>query len=120
MDWEVEYTEEFEGWWNSLSEIAQEAVNTKVVLLQQKGPSLPRPHSDVIVTSEHSNLKELIVQCQGSPLRVLYAFDPNRCAQLLLGGDKTGDDSWYDKHVPIADKLFSRHLAQLKKIGEIS
>jgi hypothetical protein len=32
VEWEVEYTEEFEGWWNSLSEAEQEDVNTKVSL----------------------------------------------------------------------------------------
>jgi hypothetical protein len=113
MEWCVEFTPEFENWWNSLTEDEQESVNTKVILLQQRGPSLPRPHSDVIVMSEHNNMKELIIQHQGRPLRVLYAFDPLRCAQLLVGGDKTGDNRWYEKNVPIADRLFRHHLAQL-------
>lgn len=47
--------------------------------------------------------------------RVLYAFDPLRVALLLVGGDKTGDDTWYDRMVPLADKLFSAHLAEVKK-----
>jgi hypothetical protein len=46
---------------------------------------------------------------------VLYAFDPRRSAILLLGGDKTGDDRWYDKFVPIADRLFAEHLATIEK-----
>jgi hypothetical protein len=46
---------------------------------------------------------------------VLYAFDPRRVALLLLGGDKTGDEGWYERMVPIADKLFAEHLADLKK-----
>jgi hypothetical protein len=115
MEWCVEYTPEFEGWWNSLTEDEQESVNTKVILLQQKGPSLPRPHSDVIATSEHSNMKELIIQHQGRPYRILYAFDSARCAQLLVGGDKTGDDRWYERNVPIADRLFRQHLTDLAK-----
>ena len=32
VEWEVEYTEEFEGWWNFLSEAEQEDVNAKVSL----------------------------------------------------------------------------------------
>jgi hypothetical protein len=46
---------------------------------------------------------------------VLYAFDPRRSAILLLGGDKTGDDRWYDKFVPIADRLFDEHLTAIEK-----
>jgi hypothetical protein len=60
-------------------------------------------------------MRELRVQHQGSPYRVLYAFDPRRVGLLLLGGDKTGDDAWYDRMVPVADKLFAAHLADVKK-----
>jgi len=48
---------------------------------------------------------------------VLYAFDPRRAAILLLGGDKTGNDRWYDKHVPIADTLYDECLRELKREG---
>jgi hypothetical protein len=46
---------------------------------------------------------------------VLYAFDPRRCAILLIGGDKTGQDRWYDIYVPIADRLYDQHLRTLRK-----
>lgn len=46
---------------------------------------------------------------------MLYAFDPRRVALLLLGGDKTGDEGWYERMVPIAERLFAGHLADLKK-----
>jgi len=48
-------------------------------------------------------------------LRTLYAFNPFRSAILLIRGEKTGDDRWYEKFVPIADRLFERHLLELKK-----
>jgi hypothetical protein len=38
---------------------------------------------------------------------------------LLVGGDKTGDDRWYEKSVPIADRLYDEHLAALRKEGLI-
>lgn len=60
-------------------------------------------------------MRELRVQHQGNPYRVLYAFDPRRVALLLLGGDKTGDEGWYGRMVPLADALFSVHLAELDK-----
>jgi len=53
------------------------------------------------------------------PLRVLYAFDPRRVAILLLGGDKTGNDRWYEEFVPVADRLYDAHLASLKREGLI-
>lgn len=59
MAWEVEFTDEFERWWNSLGESEQEEISAKIELLQERGPVLPRPHSDVIVTSKHANMKEL-------------------------------------------------------------
>ena len=90
-------------------------VNAKVLLLQRFGPALRRPHSDAIACSKHSNMKELIIQRAGRPYRVLYAFDPRRCAILLVGGDKTGDDRWYEKFVPIADRLYDQHLAALER-----
>jgi hypothetical protein len=60
-------------------------------------------------------MRELIVQCHGEPFRILYAFDPRRTAILLIGGNKTGDNRWYEVFVPIADRLYEQHLATLKK-----
>ena len=42
-----------------------------------------------------------------------------RNAILLIGGDKTGDDRWYDVNVPIGDRLYDEHLEQLRKEGKI-
>lgn len=113
--WEVEFTDEFESWWNSLTTQEQESVAFSVALLEDKGPTLDYPHSSRIETSKHSHMRELRVQHQGSPYRVLYAFDPRRAAILLIGGGKTGaGDRWYAEYVPIADRLYDAHLASLK------
>jgi len=56
MEWEVEFTSVFEAWWNCLSEDEQADVNAKVILLQKLGPSLPRPHADLIHSSRHANM----------------------------------------------------------------
>lgn len=115
MPWEVEFTAEFEAWWDSLSEDEQVEISAKVELLEQYGPTLPRPHADVIVSSRHANMKELRGRVNERQLRVRYAFDPNRTALLLIGGDKTGDPKWYERFVPIADDLFDKHLRELRK-----
>ncbi len=62
-------------------------------------------------------MRELRIQHLGRPYRVLYAFDPRRTAILLLGGDKTGNDRWYDEQVPVAEDLYDEHLATLKREG---
>jgi hypothetical protein len=62
-------------------------------------------------------MRELRVQHRGDPYRILYAFDPRRAAILLIGANKTGDERWYETFVPLADKLYDEHLAQLKKEG---
>jgi hypothetical protein len=43
----------------------------------------------------------------------MYAFDPRRVAILLVGGDKTGDDRWYETYVPIADRLYDECLKEV-------
>jgi hypothetical protein len=117
MEWEVEITDEFVRWWDGLTESEQVDINAKVILLQRFGPALRRPHSGAIVSSRHPNMKELIIQHRGRPYRVLYAFDHRRSAILLIGGDKTGKDRWYEMFVPMADKLYDQHLAALKRRG---
>jgi hypothetical protein len=46
--------DEFEGWWNGLTEEEQVAVDVKVRLLEEKGPNLQHPHSSGIKSSNHS------------------------------------------------------------------
>jgi len=113
MEWEVEYADEFGYWWDSLSVPEQESVAAKVKLLEEFGPSLPRPHVDVVKSSRHQNMKELRIQHFGRPYRVLFAFDPRRAAILLLGGDKTGNARWYEENVPRADDIYDAHLRSL-------
>ena len=115
MEWVVEYTDQFGQWWETLTEAEQEDVDAKVRLLEQRGPALGRPHVGSIKGSKHANMKELIVQHGGRPYRILFAFDPRRCAILLIGGDKTGNDRWYDTSVPIADRLYDEHLETLQR-----
>jgi hypothetical protein len=64
-------------------------------------------------------MRELRVQHRGHPYRVLDAFDPLRSAILLIGGNKTGDNRYYEVFVPLADRLYDEHLLVLKKEGKI-
>ena len=117
--WEVEFTNEFEDWWDSLDEDEQEDVDASVGLLIKAGPNLTFPYSSGINGSKHPHMRELRIQHKGQPYRVLYAFNPKRTAILLLGGNKIGNDRWYKINVPIADKLYDDHLLELKNEGQI-
>jgi hypothetical protein len=90
-----------------------------VTLLTEHGPQLPYPYSSGIEGSKHGHMRELRVQSGGRPLRGFYAFDPRRTAILLIGGDKTGDDRFYKKMLPIADRLYDDYIAELRKEGLI-
>lgn len=59
------------------------------------------------------------MQHKGLPYRILYAFDPRRVALLLLGGNKGGDDRWYEVHIPLADKIYEQHLKEIEQGKEV-
>lgn len=86
-----------------------------MLMLMEAGPALGYPQSTNIRGSKFSHMRELRIQHEGRPYRVLYAFDPIRVALLLLGGDKTGNDRWYERMVPKADSIFEEHLRTVKE-----
>ncbi|MGA3023186.1 MAG: type II toxin-antitoxin system RelE/ParE family toxin [Bryobacteraceae bacterium] len=118
MACDVEFTDEFGDWWGHLTAEEQASVRAYVKLLEEYGVALRYPYCSRVETSRHDHMRELRVQHAGRPYRVLYAFDPRRTAILLIGGDKTGSDRWYDTFVPLADRIYSRYLEQLRKEGE--
>ncbi len=113
--WDVEVTDEFKAWWSGLTEAERISVERAVLLLEDRSPHLPFPYSSRINGSRHSAMRELRVQHHGQPYRVLYIFDPRRVALLLLGGDKTGDGRWYEKNVPLADRIYDNYLAGMEE-----
>lgn len=117
MTWEVEYADEFKECRDTLDEKQQDKLAASVKVLQQKGPALDYPHSSKVYNSRFANMRELRTQAGGHPLRTLLAFDPRRCAILLIGGDKTGIDNWYEICISIADALFDVHLKEIAEQG---
>ncbi len=115
--WIVEYTDEFGEWWKYLSESQQDDTTTVIELLEEDGPDLRFPRSSGIEGSKHKHMRELRVQSSGNPIRVFYAFDPKRVAILLIGGDKAGNNRFYEVYIPIADRLYDEHIKQLYAEG---
>ena len=69
--WEVEFTDEFEAWWNALTETEQGKIDARVGLLMEHGPNLGFPFSSQVTTSRFPGMRELRAQAGGDPLRIL-------------------------------------------------
>ena len=114
MSWDIEYTDEFEAWFAALTRRERGSIVVAVGALETAGPMLGRPFVDSIKGSRHKNMKEL--RPRGVTIRILFAFDPRRMAILLVGGDKRNRwKDWYATNIPIADRLYDEHLANVKK-----
>jgi hypothetical protein len=111
--WQILQTEEFGEWLLTLNETCNEDIYANVTILSVHGPSLGRPRVDTIKNSNFKNMKELRVQSSGNPYRIFFAFDPERKVILLIGGNKKGDKRFYEKYIPIADKLFEKYLEDM-------
>ncbi len=114
MSWEIEVSDEFIQWYEELTAGETRSVDRSVDLLSAEGPTLPRPHADTLKGTAIPNLKELRVQHDGRPLRILFVFDPRRVGYLILGGDKTGDTRWYDRFIPVAERIYRQHLEEIE------
>jgi hypothetical protein len=108
MATEIVVVAEFLEWYEALTAEEQESIRPVVTMLEA-GATLGYPQSSAVKGSTFA-MRELRVQHAGRPYRILYAFDPVRQAVLLIGGDKTGDDRWYEKAIRVADRLFAEYL----------
>ncbi|MEB8339432.1 type II toxin-antitoxin system RelE/ParE family toxin [Streptomyces endophyticus] len=93
----------------TLLQIAQ-ALN----VLEQEGPALGRPLVDRIAHSALPNLKELRPGSSGTTeVRLLFAFDVERNAVILVGGDKAGDWSrWCRSAIKAAEEAYAVYVKE--------
>jgi hypothetical protein len=113
MSWSAERTAEFDEWWKTLTDSEQRKVVASVEALQEIGPTAGRPLVDSVEGSRHSNMKELRVT---QTMRIFFAFDPNRVAILLIGGDKAGKTKrFYKQMIPVADAIYQQHLQMMEE-----
>ncbi|EPX84323.1 Uncharacterized protein putative in bacteria [Rubellimicrobium thermophilum DSM 16684] len=116
MPWTVAFAEEFEPEFDALPPEVQDAILARALLLEREGPTLGRPHADTLTGSKHANMKELRCNAADGVWRIAFAFDPDRQAILLGGGDKSGvsEKRFYKQLIARADERFDRHLAKRK------
>lgn len=110
--WSIVLLNEVEDWFLGLDVQSSNLVADAIDHLQEVGPTLGRPLVDRIKGSAHHNMKELRPGSVGtSEIRVLFAFDPQRQAVLLVAGDKSGQwKQWYAQNVPLADARYTQWL----------
>jgi hypothetical protein len=107
-EWEILVTPEVRDWLGRQSPAHADRVAEALEVLAREGPSLGRDLVDRIKGSRYQNMKEL--RPTAPHLRVLFAFDKQRHAVMLVGGDKRGEwNRWYRRMVPVADRLLDRH-----------
>jgi hypothetical protein len=116
MPWTVLFHGEFLPEYEKLPEDVQDELLARSRVLEQLGPNLGRPIVDTLKGSEFPNMKELRFQCDGV-WRFAFAFDPERSAVILVGGDKEdkNSDDFYKDLIVTADRRFTAHIASVKK-----
>jgi hypothetical protein len=112
------YLDEFASWLDRQDEGLQLRTLAQLELLKELGPLLNRPYVDTLQGSKIANLKELRLTFEKAPIRILFVFDPKQHAVIILAGSKQGDKRWYDVNIPIAEKLYKKHLADQKKADD--
>jgi hypothetical protein len=89
-------------------------VGQAITALLDEGPALGRPLVDRLKGSHLHNLKELRPGSGGaSEVRILFIFDPERNAVLLVAGDKSGQwTAWYRQAIPLAEERYAAYLKE--------
>jgi hypothetical protein len=114
MSWEVIISAEYEVWFLALPEKDQKAIAIDLEVLRDQGPQLGRPYVDQVKGSKFPNMKELRTRSGSRVYRTLFAFDPERQAVVLTGGDKRGKSQqrFYRRLIARADAIYESHLRQ--------
>ena len=119
MNWSVGFHDEFVPEFRSLHKQVQDEAYAIAHLLEQFGPQLGRPWVDTLKGSRHANMKEMRFSAADGEWRLVFAFDPERTAMLLVAGDKSGGSErrFYRALIRKADERFDRHLVRLAQEG---
>jgi hypothetical protein len=120
VQWGADFHDEFVAEYSALAEEVQDELQAIIDVLEQLGPQLGRPRVDTLNGSAHANMKEIRFDAADGVWRFAFAFDPNREAIILCGGDKSGLSTrrFYLPLIAKADERFTAHLAKVKRQKE--
>lgn len=106
-----------EAWTETLNDEEYDHLIAALEQLEEHGPVTRRPFVDTLEGSKHANMKELRPRgtSEGAHMRVLFAFDLESRAIMLVAGNKAGNwKRWYTDNISIADALFTEHQDRLR------
>jgi hypothetical protein len=111
-NWTVEFHDDFAVEVRQLPQAVREKLKAAATILSEDGPLPCRPQADSLKGSRHANMKKLRFDDDGGAWRVAYAFDPERKAILLAGGDKRASVQvrFYRNLIRIADERYDQYL----------
>jgi hypothetical protein len=117
--WEILLLEPVNDWFLALCKdnpLTADKVEEALDELAICGPQLGRPLVDRIHGSKIHNLKELRPRVPGhAEVRLLFVFDPEQEAIVLVAGDKAGRwSAWYAEAIPLAEE---RYAAYRREVG---
>lgn len=117
MSWDVEFHDDFVEEYQDLREEVQDELLAHIEVLEIIGPQMKRPRVDTLKGSKYKNMKELRFDACDGVWRFAFAFDTNRLAIVLCGGDKSGvsESRFYKRLIAKADVRFGVHCEALKK-----
>lgn len=120
MTWTVLFHDAFHSEFCDLAEELQDELLAHAYLLAEFGSNLGRPSVDTLKDSRHRNMKELRFSWHDQAWRIACAFDPERQAVLLAGGNKRGADQrrFYKHLIQVADQRYDAHLTTLAQQGK--
>ncbi|BFU43275.1 type II toxin-antitoxin system RelE/ParE family toxin [Krasilnikovia sp. MM14-A1004] len=118
--WDVVLVNAVEDWFLDLCESDPATANRVMEAidhLAEAGPGLGRPMVDRIHGSRLHNLKELRPGSAGrSEIRLLFIFDAERDAVILVAGDKAGQwNRWYRDNIPVAEHRYEQYEVERKR-----
>jgi hypothetical protein len=117
VSWKVIFFRDFDPEYEGLPTAVQDELLAQLKVVERFGPDAGRPRVDTLRGSKHANMKELRFDAADGVWRFAFAFDPNRRAAVLVGGDKSGisEKRFYRQLISKADKRFDTHLIEVEK-----
>ncbi|MFJ4389884.1 type II toxin-antitoxin system RelE/ParE family toxin [Pseudomonas soli] len=119
MAWSIIFCDEFVAEFETLDRVVKQELMGQLRFLEHQGPELGRPKVDILKGSRHRNMKELRFRAGKGVWRIAFAFDPARCAVMLVAGDKVGlsERLFYRRLLSRADDRFDNYLLESESNG---
>lgn len=110
-NWTITLHPDFVAEFRALPDAVRRSLISSANIVAVRGPDTGRPIVDTLKGSSHANMKEMRIAAGGA-WRFAFAFDDERGAVILVGGDKrsTSEKRFYAALITTADLRFDDWL----------